>query len=109
LAPSITSQNGDQEGIPTTLMEAMACGLPVLSTFHSGIPELVQDGQSGFLVPERDVEALAEKLEHLLNHQECWSEMGLAGRKFVEANHDINKLNDRLVEIYEQLLENAGL
>lgn len=108
LAPSVTGQTGDQEGIPTTLMEAMACGLPVISTLHSGIPELVQDGKSGFLVPERDVEALAEKLEYLINHPECWPEMGFAGRQFVEANHDINKLNDRLVEIYAQLLETTS-
>ena len=104
LAPSVTSQNGDREGIPVTLMEAMARGLPVLSTQHSGIPELVQDGISGFLVPERDVDALADKLDYLISHPEDWAKMGRAGRAFVEENYDINKLNDRLEEIYQQLL-----
>lgn len=51
LLPSITATDGDQEGIPEVLMEAMASGLPVISTFHSGIPELVIDGETGFLGP----------------------------------------------------------
>ncbi|NER33279.1 MAG: colanic acid biosynthesis glycosyltransferase WcaL [Oscillatoria sp. SIO1A7] len=104
LAPSVTSSAGDREGIPVTLMEAMAMGLPVVSTQHSGIPELVQDGVSGFLVPERDVDALADKLEYLIGHSERWPEMGRAGRAYIEECYDINKLNDRLVEIYQQLI-----
>jgi len=104
LAPSVTSEDGDQEGIPVVLMEALAQGLPVLSTYHSGIPELVQDGESGFLVPERDVDALAEKLEHLVKYQEIWADMGRAGRGYVEGYYDIAKLNDQLVQLYQQLL-----
>jgi len=106
LCPSVTSKNGDQEGIPVALMEAMVAGLPIISTLHSGIPELVQDGVSGFLVPERDVDALSEKLIYLIEHPEICPEMGRAGRAYVEANYDINKLNDRLVEIYQELLRN---
>jgi colanic acid/amylovoran biosynthesis glycosyltransferase len=105
LAPSVTSINGDQEGIPVVIMEAMAMGLPVVSTLHSGIPELVQDGISGFLVPERDVNGLAEKLKYLIEHQEIWPDMGKAGRRYVEENYDIHKLNDRLVRLYRQLLD----
>lgn len=104
LAPSVTAEDGDQEGTPTVLMEALAQGLPVLSTQHSGIPELVQDGESGFLVPERDVDALAERLEYLITHPEIWPEMGRAGRDYVERYHDINKLNDQLVTLYQRLL-----
>ena len=103
LAPSVTSREGDQEGIPVVLMEAMARGLPVVSTQHSGIPELVKDGVSGFLVPERDVDGLVEKLNYLIEHPEVWSEMGRAGRMYVQEHHDIHKLNDRLVEIYQEL------
>jgi len=103
LAPSVTSENGDQEGIPIVLMEAIAMGLPVLSTYHSGIPEIIEHGKSGFLVPERDVNALTEKLHYLVEHPESWANMGLAGRAFVEEHYDINKLNDRLVEIYKKI------
>ena len=102
LAPSVTGKEGDQEGIPVVLMEAMARGLPVISTYHSGIPELVQDGKSGFLVHERDVDGLAEKLEHLITHPEMRDQMGAEGRKYVEENYNIDKLNDRLVEIYKE-------
>ena len=105
LAPSVTSGDGDQEGIPVVLMEAMALGLPILSTQHSGIPELVQDGVSGFLVPERAVDALADKLTYLLKHPDVWPKMGRAGREFVEQHYDIEKLNDRLVELYRTLLD----
>jgi len=79
-------------------------GLPIISTQHSGIPELVQDGISGYLVPERDVDALAEKLNYLIENPEVWSSMGLAGRAFVEEHYNIDKLNDRLIEIFRSLL-----
>ncbi|HEY9737804.1 MAG TPA: glycosyltransferase, partial [Trichocoleus sp.] len=85
--------------------EAMAMGLPVLSTFHGGIPELVQDGVSGYLVPERDSEALAARLKDLLDHPERWEAMGQAGRAYVEAHYNIETLNDRLVQVYEHLME----
>jgi colanic acid/amylovoran biosynthesis glycosyltransferase len=105
LAPSVTSSEGDQEGIPVVLMEALARGLPVVSTLHSGIPELVQDGEAGFLVPERDVDALAEKLEYLIEHPQIWPKMGRAGREYVARHHDIDKLNDQLVNLYRRLLD----
>ncbi len=104
LAPSATSEDGDQEGIPVALMEALAEGLPVLSTQHSGISELIQDGRSGFLVPERDIDALAEKLEYLIRNRQIWAEMGRAGRGCVEEHYDINKANNQLVELYRRLL-----
>lgn len=105
LAPSVTSQEGDREGIPVTLMEGMATGLPVVSTLHSGIPELIQDGISGFLVPERDVDALAQKLAYLIDHPEVGLKMGRAGRAYVEKHYNINHLNDCLVDIYQKLIE----
>lgn len=83
----------------------MAMGLPVVSTQHSGIPELIENGISGFLVPERDSDALVDRLSYLIEHPEVWPEMGRVGRAFVEEHYNINKLNDRLDEIYRQLLK----
>jgi len=104
IAPSVTGANGDQEGIPVALMEAMAVGMPVVSTFHSGIPELVEDGVSGRLVPERDAAALAGALESLIRDAANWPAMGRAGRARVERDFDIGALNDRLAARFEELL-----
>lgn len=96
--------DGNQDAPVNTLKEAMAMGMPVIGTLHGGIPELIEDGVSGFLVPERDVEKLAEKLLWLIEHPLNWVSMGKAGRAYVEKHYDTNQLNDRLVEIYHQIL-----
>jgi colanic acid/amylovoran biosynthesis glycosyltransferase len=108
LAPSVTDSNGDKEGLPVVLMEALACGLPVVSTLHSAIPELVEDGSSGFLVAERNVGALVERLTYMLDHPERLVEMGRAGRSRVEKEFNIHKLNDRLLEIYSNTIKGGS-
>ena len=105
VAPSVTARNGDEEGIPVTIMEAMATGLPVISTWHAGIPELVSDGVSGLLVPERDSDALATCLDTLHENQDLWPGMAAAGREIVEQQYDVDALNDELVQRYERLVE----
>lgn len=102
---SVESRNGDIEGLPMVLQEAQAMGLPVVCTRHSGLPEGILDGKSGFLVPERDVDALAERLGDVVSRPDAWPEMGRQGRAFVEAEHDLGKRNDALVELYRQLQE----
>ncbi|KRT65818.1 MAG: glycosyl transferase group 1 [Candidatus Dadabacteria bacterium CSP1-2] len=106
LLSSVTASDGDSEGLPVVLLEAQAVGLPIISSLHGGIPEGVLDSKSGFLVPEKDVDALADKIEYLIKNPELWSEMGRYGRKFVEERYDIQKLNQRLVKIYKALLTN---
>ena len=78
--------------------------MPAVAFNHCDIPEIIQDGVSGFLVPEHDVGALAEKLTYLIEHPGLWPEMGQAGREHVEANFNIDTLNCRLVEIYRNLI-----
>lgn len=106
MLPSVTASNGDQEGIPVSLMEAMATGMPVLSTWHSGIPELVEDGVAGFLVPERDPEMLADRIAYLADHPERWGEMGHRGRIKVEQEYNILRQSDLLLALYHELLAN---
>lgn len=98
LAPSVTASSGDQEGIPVSIMEAMARGLVVVSTRHTGIPELVTDGDSGILVDEHDVVGLKEALIGLARAPERWGELGRAARRAVEEGFDLDQLNDALVE-----------
>lgn len=104
VAPSVTATNGDQDGPPNTLKEAMAVGLPVISTRHGAIPEIVEDGISGFLVPERDEDAIAQKVEWLMEHPDHWEPLRCAGRARVEHDYDAERLNDKLVSIYRRLL-----
>lgn len=104
LAPSITSTEGDCEGIPVSLMEAMAQGIPIVSTYHSGIPELVEDGVTGYLVAEKAVIPLTEKLDYLLHHPDIRQKMGQAGRDKVLREYNIQLLCDRLVDTYQHLL-----
>jgi colanic acid/amylovoran biosynthesis glycosyltransferase len=99
LAPSVTAADGNMEGLPVALMEALATGIPVVSTQHSGIPELVEDGVTGLLVPERDVDALAAALRRLASDRELYLRVSREGRRRVEAEFDVDALNDRLVEI----------
>ncbi|MGM3307857.1 glycosyltransferase [Anabaena sp. WFMT] len=104
VAPSVTAKDGNQDAPVNTLKEAMIMGLPVIATTHGGIPELVQDGISGFLVPERNANAIAEKLIYLIEHPQIWSTMGYSGHSYVQSHYDMNKLNDELVQIYRQVI-----
>ncbi|MGC1307861.1 MAG: glycosyltransferase [Phormidesmis sp.] len=104
IAPSVTAADGNQDAPINVLKEAMALGLPVISTDHGGIPELVEHDVSGFLVPERDADAIAQALIALIEHPERWPAMGKAGRAYVEAHYELDALNDRLVDFYERLV-----
>lgn len=101
---SVTAKDGNMEGIPTVLMEAMATGLIVFSTFHAGIPELINDGVSGFLVNERDVAGYSEKLIHCLEHSET---VGQSARETVSERFDLRKQNEKLKGVYRAVTEGA--
>ncbi|MFY0543722.1 glycosyltransferase [Brevibacillus sp. H7] len=102
---SITDSTGNQEGIPNVLKEAMASGLPVVSTWHAGIPELVEDGKSGFLVPERDSNALAQRILDLIHLSNQWGEMGKRGRKIVMDSFNVETQIEELERIYFNILQ----
>jgi len=104
LSPNVTAWDGNREGIPNTIKEAMATGLPVVSTCHAGIPELVIDKKTGFLVPEKDIEGLVDRLGYLIAHPELWEKLGSQGREVVEEKFNLFKQISRLEEIYAKLL-----
>jgi colanic acid/amylovoran biosynthesis glycosyltransferase len=95
------------EALPIVLMEALAVGLPVVSTAVGGIPELIIDGVTGYLVPPGDLHALAKKLHYLAEHQELWPSLGKQGRELIEEKHNLASLNKRLIEIYNNVLHGS--
>lgn len=104
LAPSVTGADGDEEGIPNSVKEAMATGMPTVCTNHGGIPELIEHGVSGYMVPERDVEAMADRLLYLIDHPQTWAVIGRAARTRVFAEFDTEKINDALEQLYNALI-----
>jgi len=97
----VLAEDGDRDGIPNVLLEAMAMHVPVVSTRFSGIPEVVEDGRTGLLVPPRNTEALADALARLLDDPGLRARLGWEGRKRVEERFD-NRVNiSRLVELFK--------
>ncbi len=103
-APSVTARDGDAEGLPTVIVEAVACGLPAVATQHSGIPEAIIEGESGFLVPEHDVEALASRIGALLESADLRDRMGSAARRLAEERFDGRAQTARLESIYDEVV-----
>jgi len=100
--PSIKAPDGAEEGQGLVLQEAQASGLPVIGSRIGGIPEGIVEGKTGFLVPEKDPAALAERIGALLGDAGLRERMGRAGRAFVEANYAIPVLTEKLVSIYRE-------
>ena len=100
---SLTGPDGDLEATPVAISEAMAMGLPILSTFHGGIPELVEDGVNGLLVQEGDVAGLADAMVALATDREGAKRMGAGGKRIVREKMDLDYWNDVLVERLEEL------
>jgi colanic acid/amylovoran biosynthesis glycosyltransferase len=105
--PSQTLQNGDKEGIPGTIVEAMATGLPVVTTRHAGIPEMVRDGEDGFVVGERDIPALAEALLTLVDKPDLRAHMGRQAARQAQQKADAIRLTAELETIYGEVMASA--
>ncbi len=104
VAPSITSAQGDSEGLPNVVLEAQAMALPVVSTVHAGIPEAVIHGRTGFLAPERDVDLLATYCLKVLQDDTLWQNFSTKGQELVRARFDRSKQTRILEDLYESVL-----
>ncbi|NLY43083.1 MAG: colanic acid biosynthesis glycosyltransferase WcaL [Clostridiaceae bacterium] len=103
--PSVVKADGTEEGTPNVLKEAQATGMPIVSTYHSGIPHVIQDGINGFLVEERNPVQLAEKLIYLIDNPDTWLEMGRRGREHAEKNFDKYKQARKVEELYSNIIK----
>ncbi len=103
--PSVTAENNDQEGIPNVLKEAMAMGILVVATDHSGNPELIEDGISGFLIGERSSEQIANAVEYILNNPDTWESIQRNAVKKIKQEFDKEKENNKLESILRRLCD----
>jgi colanic acid/amylovoran biosynthesis glycosyltransferase len=104
LSPSIIASDGDTEGgAPVSLIDIAATGMPIVSTKHCDIPEVIKDGVTGLLAHERDVDGLVSHLQWLVAHPEEWHGMVLSARKHVETDYDAQIQGKKLAEIYSKL------
>jgi glycosyltransferase involved in cell wall biosynthesis len=106
--PCIVASDEDMDGIPNSLMEAMAMEIPVISTSISGIPELIQHEKTGLLVPPRDQVALANAIELLINNQPLRTNLAKNGRIKVIEEFEIEKNTRRLLDVFKFYLENSS-
>ena len=95
--PCIVASDGDRDGIPNSILEALAAELPVLSTPISGIPEVIRDGDTGLLVGEADAAAIADAVERLLDDRDLAALLGAHGRALVDREFDLEQNVDRLL------------
>jgi len=106
--PCIVTAEGDRDGIPNVILEAMAAAVPVVSTPVSGIPEVLRDGDTGLVVPEGDATAIADAVERLLDDPALGARLGTAARAFVTDEFDLTRNINRLVERFEALFPTHG-
>ncbi|MBD5607859.1 MAG: glycosyltransferase family 4 protein, partial [Desulfovibrio sp.] len=100
VVPSVVHTNGDRDGIPNVIMEALSMGMPVVATDVCGIGEVVRDGESGLLAPQRDSAALARAIRYMLENGEKALEMGKNGQKLVGEMFDAEKNAKELKKLY---------
>ncbi|MCH7827423.1 MAG: glycosyltransferase family 4 protein [Bacteroidetes bacterium] len=105
LQHSIISSSGDMEGTPLVILEASASGLPVVSTFHSGIPEAVLHTKTGYLVEEQDVNRMAEYIIKLIECPELCKKLGDAGHEHILTNYNINNRIYKLLQLLQSFIK----
>ena len=105
--PSVVARSGQKDGIPVALMEALAAGLPAVATRQSGVPELIRDGETGYLAEPGDVEGLRDALERALADPAAIRTRAEAGRKKVEAEFDLSHSAEALWRLFRESTDQA--
>jgi len=103
---SVTADDGDSEGTPVAVLEASAASLPVVSTKHAGIPDVIIDGETGLLGEGRDVDAMVASIIKLFRDRKCAQDLGMKGRENILRNFSMEKHLGRLEEVLRSAIEN---
>ncbi len=102
---SVTALSGDQEGTPVAVLEASAAGLPIIATKHAGIPDVIIDGETGLLVEEHDVDAMAEKMMMVLENKELAEQLGRNGKERIKTHFTIEKHLRTIDDLIENIIK----
>lgn len=105
---SLVARNGDSEGTPVSIIEAMAAGLPVVSTRHAGIPDVVLEEETGLLVNETEVEQMARSIIRLVENRELAKQMGIMGKERIKQHFSIQKHIGIIQNIIDRLPSNKN-
>ena len=105
LVPSVQARDGDREGIPQTAVEGMATGIPVISSDHAGLPEIVQNKETGLLTPVRNSEALKDAVVSLCKDPNLAQKISVGGRKKVENELNIELQIKKIEDLYQKLID----
>ena len=106
--PSVVARDGQMEGLPVALMEALACGVPAVSTRLSGIPEIIRDGETGVLAEPGDPASLRAALRRVVDEpSEAWTR-AVAGRRLVEREFDVRASGRRLAQLFQRASTNGA-
>lgn len=109
LVPSVQPEDGDREGIPQTIVEGMATGIPTIGSTHAGIPELIQNNHTGLLVEERNSEDIARSIIKLYTNPELVSMISYKGRESVVEKHCVHKMVKNTELLYHKVISNYHL
>ncbi|MEX0685952.1 MAG: glycosyltransferase [Balneolales bacterium] len=107
LIPSVQAEDGDREGIPQTIVEGMASGIPVIGSYHAGIPELVINGETGLLVKERDELEIAHSIIKLYKNPELVKRIIRKAKVLVKQEHCIHKMVSKTESLYNRVIQNG--
>lgn len=99
--PSVITPNGKMEGIPVAIMEAMACEVPVIATNISGVPELVEDQKTGYLVPAEDSEAIVAAIEKIIQDPRAAEKFIFSGKERINKEFNLRKNVKKLVSLFK--------
>jgi glycosyltransferase involved in cell wall biosynthesis len=107
--PSIVNEKGETEGLGVVLLEAMACGLPVIGSAVGGIPDIIKDGDTGLLARQKEPESLAEKITQIFSDESLRRKLVENGYQMVEKNFSWDTISEKFIELYREALNRSGV